>query len=309
MQAQIRRSMSLFEWALLLALSILWGGSFFFNAIALAELTPLTIVAIRVTIGAALLYVTLKVSGGWMPRGRVAWRAFAVMGVLNNIVPFILLAWGQSHVASGLASILNATTPLFTVVAAHFFTQDEKLTSMRIAGVAVGFAGAVIMIGADALTEAGDHLVAEIAVLGAAACYAASAIYARRFARMGIPPLATATGQIVVASASMIVLALAFDHPWRLPAPGLPTIAALVGIGGLSTYLAYIIYYRILASAGAVNVMLVTFLIPVTAVILGAAVLGERLSANHFLGMALIGLGLAAIDGRMFRLVRRRAQA
>jgi drug/metabolite transporter (DMT)-like permease len=126
---------------------------------------------------------------------------------------------------------------------------------------------------------------------------------------MVIPPLDTATGQIVVASASMIVLALAFDHPWRLPAPGLPTIAALVGIGGLSTYLAYIIYYRILASAGAVNVMLVTFLIPVTAVILGAAVLGERLSANHFLGMALIGLGLAAIDGRMFRLVRRRAQA
>lgn len=141
MQASIRRSMSLFEWALLVALSILWGGSFFFNAVALAELTPLTIVAVRVTIGAILLYLTLKLSGGWMPRGRVAWTAFAVMGVLNNIVPFILMAWGQSHIASGLASILNATTPLLTVVAAHVLTPDEKLTPTRIAGVAIGFAG------------------------------------------------------------------------------------------------------------------------------------------------------------------------
>lgn len=165
------------------------------------------------------------------------------------------------------------------------------------------------MIGADALTEAGDHLLAEIAIVAAAACYAASAVYARRFARMGIPPLATATGQIMVAAAGMIVLALVFDHPWRLPPPGPATIAALLGIGALSTYLAYIIYYRILASAGAVNVMLVTFLIPVTAIVLGAVILGERLSANHFLGMALIGLGLAAIDGRPLRLVRRRAQA
>jgi drug/metabolite transporter (DMT)-like permease len=308
MSAPIRSSMSPFEWGLLLVLSAFWGGSFFFNVLALAELTPLTVVAARVALGAILLYATLRLTGGRLPLGWRAWQAFAIMGLLNNVIPFILIAFGQREIASGLASILNATTPFLTVVAAHLFTRDEKMTPTRIAGVAIGFAGAVIMIGADALTEAGSHLLAEVAILGAAACYALSAVYARRFARMGVAPLATATGQITASTVALVVLALLFDQPWTLHAPSLTAIGGIVGLGAVSTYLAYIIYYRLLASAGAVNAMLVTFLIPVTAIVLGAIAFGERLSPNHFVGMALIAIGLAFIDGRALKLFRR-AQA
>jgi drug/metabolite transporter (DMT)-like permease len=305
MPPAINRSMSTLEWGLLLSLSVLWGGSFFFNAVALTAIPPFTLVAARTVVGAALLFLTMRATGALFPLRRDIWVAFAVMGLLNNVAPFSLFAWGQTQIESGLASILNATTPLFTVVAANFLTADEKMTPARIAGVVIGFVGVVIMIGADALQEAGGHLLAEFACLGAAACYATSAIYARRFARMGSPPLATATGQILAASLVMVPLALVIDHPWTLPMPGLAPIGAVLGIAALSTFLAYLIYYRILASAGAVNVMLVTFLIPISAIILGALILGERLHANHFVGMALIGAGLACIDGRVFTVFRR----
>jgi drug/metabolite transporter (DMT)-like permease len=297
--------MSPLEWGLLLALSVLWGASFFFNAVALTELPPATVVALRTISGGLLLYIAMRAAGGSLPIDRAAWGAFLVMGILNNVLPFTLIAWGQSTIPSGLASILNATTPFFTVVAANYLTRDEPITATRIAGVVIGFTGVVIMIGADALAEATNHLLAELAILGAAFCYALSAIYARRFARMGMPPLVTATGQIIVGAAILSALALATDRPWSLPTPGWTVIGAVLGLGALSTSLAYLIYYRILATAGAVNVMLVTFLIPVTAIILGALVLGERLSLNHFIGMALIAVGLAAIDGRVLRALRR----
>ncbi len=301
MPPSINRTMSPLEWGLLLALSVLWGASFFFNAVALTELPPATVVALRTLSGGLLLYLAMRAAGGSLPVEKAAWGAFLVMGLLNNVLPFTLIAWGQSTIPSGLASILNATTPFFTVVAANYLTRDEPITPTRIAGVVIGFTGVVIMIGADALAEATNHLLAELAILGAALCYALSAIYARRFARMGMPPLVTATGQIIIGAAILSALSLATDRPWELPMPSWTVIGAVLGLGALSTSLAYLIYYRILATAGAVNVMLVTFLIPVTAIILGALVLGERLSPNHFAGMALIAVGLAAIDGRVWR--------
>jgi drug/metabolite transporter (DMT)-like permease len=301
----INRTMSPLEWGLLLSLSVLWGASFFFNAVALTELPPATVVALRTLSGGLLLYLAMRAAGGALPADRAAWGAFLVMGILNNVLPFTLIAWGQSTIPSGLASILNATTPFFTVVAANYLTRDEPITPTRIAGVVIGFTGVVIMIGADALAEATNHLLAELAILGAALCYALSAIYARRFARMGMPPLVTATGQIIIGAAILSALSLATDRPWTLPIPSWTVIGAVLGLGALSTSLAYLIYYRLLATAGAVNVMLVTFLIPVTAIILGALVLGERLSLNHFAGMALIAAGLAAIDGRALRMLRR----
>ncbi len=228
------------------------------------------------------------------------------MGILNNVVPFSLIAWGQGHIEAGLASILNATTPLFTVVVAHFATRDEKLTPARIAGLALGFIGVVVLIGADALADAGTHFVPEVAVLAASVFYAFSAIFGRRVARLGVAPLAAATGQIVSAAAIMVPLALIFERPWLLPVPGLDVIASLVALAALSTTVAYVIFYRVLATAGSVNLMLVTFMVPVGAVILGAIFLGERLAANHFIGMIAIGLGLAAIDGRVFRLFARK---
>ena len=308
MPPSTNRTMSPLEWGLLLALSVLWGASFFFNAIALTELPPATVVALRTLSGGVLLYLAMRAACGSLPLDRAAWGAFLVMGILNNVLPFTLIAWGQSTIPSGLASILNATTPFFTVVAANYLTRDEPITPTRIAGVVIGFTGVVIMIGADALAEATNHLLAELAILGAALCYALSAIYARRFARMGMPPLVTATGQIIIGAAILSALALATDRPWALPMPSWTVIGAVLGLGALSTSLAYLIYYRILATAGAFNVMLVTFLIPVTAIVLGALVLGERLSANHFAGMVLIAIGLAAIDGRVLRWMRRSGQ-
>jgi drug/metabolite transporter (DMT)-like permease len=227
------------------------------------------------------------------------------MGLLNNVIPFSLIAWGQSHVASGLASILLATTPLFTVVVAHFLTADERISAARIAGIGAGLAGIVILVGGEALSGLGIAFLAHIGLLGAALFYAFGSVFGRRFRRLGITPLATATGQVTASSILLLPLALAIDQPWTLPLPGISTWLAIGGLALLSTALAYILYFRILATAGATNLMLVTFLIPLSAIILGAAFLTERLAVNHFIGMAVIGIGLAAIDGRIFKLLRR----
>ena len=305
MPTTTNHTMTAAEWGLLLFLSLLWGGSFFFNAVALTAVDAYTLVAVRVVLGALFLYAVLRATGGRLPRDRASWQAFAIMGLGNNVVPFTLIAWAQgSGIPSGLASILNAATPLFTVIVAHYLTVDERMTPLRVGGILVGFAGVVVMIGGDALAHVGGHLIPELAILAACVSYAWSAIYARRFSRMGLAPLATAAGQITSSAVIMTVLVLAFDAPWRQPAPGLAAIGALLGIAALSTCLAYVIYYRILATAGSVNLMLVTLLIPVTAVLLGAVFLGERLALNHFAGMAAIAVGLAAIDGRVFRRFR-----
>jgi len=298
-------AMSPTEWGLLLFLSLIWGGSFFFNAVAVTALPPFTIVACRVAIGALCLIAVLYATGGRLASGRKTWGAFFVMGLLNNAIPFSLIVWGQRDIASGLAAILNATTPLFTVIIAHYTTRDDKMTVLRIGGILAGLVGVAILIGGDALSGVSGHLAAEIAVLIASVSYAISSIYGRRFSRAGLAPLATAAGQISASAMMMVPLALIIDQPWHLATPGLPVFGALLGIGALSTCLAYIVFYRILATAGPVNLMLVTLLIPVSAILLGALFLHERLEANDFLGMAAIALGLLAIDGRVFRIFGR----
>ena len=301
--ATVNRTMTPGEWAMLLALSVLWGGSFFFTGIAVKELPPLTIVVLRVGLAAAMLYTAMRLFGLHLPRVRKAWAAFFGMGLLNNVIPFCLIVWGQTHIASGLAAILNATTPLFTVVVAHAFTDDETMTGNRLAGVVVGLVGVTLMIGADALAGIGTSVPAQLAVLAAAFSYAFAGVFGRRFRRMGIAPMATATGQVTASTLMLLPVALLVERPWTLALPSAPVWAAILGIAALSTALGYVLYFRILASAGATNLLLVTFLIPVSAIVLGSLVLGERLALRHFLGMALIGAGLAAIDGR---LVRRR---
>lgn len=290
-------------------LSVLWGGSFFFVGIVVTELPTFTIVFLRVAIAALGLHITLRVMGERMPAGAAIWRAFFAMGFLNNLVPFSLIAWGQSHVASGLASILLATTPLFTVIVAHFMTSDERLSGGRLAGIAAGIAGVAILVGSEALHGLGFALLAHVELLGAAVFYSFGAVFGRRFQRMGVTPLATATGQITASSLLLLLpLALAVDRPWSLDMPSTATWLAIAGLALLSTSLAYVLYFRILATAGATNLLLVTFLIPVNAIILGAAFLAERLQANHFIGMAVIGIGLAAIDGRIFKMLWRRGK-
>lgn len=303
-----QRPMNLQEWALLLALSILWGGSFFFNNLALRDIPVLTVVLCRVALAALILLAVLRLRGEGMPRDRRIWGAFAGMGLLNNTIPFSLIVWGQQHIASGVASILNAATPLFTVVLAHALTRDDRMTRRKLVGVLIGLAGVTVMIGEDALRDLGVHVVAQVICLAAAASYAFAGLYGRRFRAMGLTPLATATGQVIASSLILLPLVMVLDRPWRLPAPGLPAILALFGLAALSTALAYVLYFRILATAGATNLMLVTFLVPVSAIGLGTLFLGEALLPRQVAGMALIGTGLAAIDGRFWRAIRAAAR-
>ncbi len=293
------------EWAMLLALAVLWGGSFFFNAVAVRELPSFTLVWLRVAVAAVTLLGVLRLLGQRMPTEGRIWATFFGMGLLNNVVPFVLIVWGQHHIASGLASILNATTPLFTVLAAHLLTPDERLTPLKAAGVAMGFAGAVSMIGPDALGGLGTGVTAQIACLAGALSYAFAGIFGRRFKRMGVAPMATAAGQVCASTLLLLPLMLLVDRPWTLAMPHAATWGAVLGVGLLSTALAYVLYFRILAASGATNLLLVTFLIPVSAILLGAFVLGETLLPQHFGGMALIGAGLACIDGRLLRLLFR----
>jgi drug/metabolite transporter (DMT)-like permease len=290
---------------MLSALSVLWGGSFFFVAIAVREVPPLSVVLLRVAIAAAVLLLIVRVSGLRMPKGGAAWAALVGMGILNNVVPFNCFVWAQSHIPSGVASILNATTPLFGVVVAHVMTRDEKATGPRLVGVLTGLAGVVVMIGPSALGGMGD-LLPMLACLAGALSYALSGVVGRRFAKLGINPVQIAAGQVSASTVMMLPIALVFDRPWTLPAPSLTAWAAIVALAVFSTALAYVLFFRILATAGATNLLLVTFLIPVSALLLGTLVLGETIGLRQLGGMALIGLGLAAIDGRLISLARTR---
>ncbi|MCB9959301.1 MAG: DMT family transporter [Rhodospirillaceae bacterium] len=299
------RPMGALDWATLIALSLLWGGSFFFNQVAVADIPVFSVVVGRVALAAAILHAVVRLAGLAMPTDPKIWLAFLGMGLFNNAIPFSLIVWGQTQIGSGLASILNATTPLFTVLVAHRFTADEKITPARLAGVLVGLIGVAVMLGIDALGTLGASLAAQLACLAAALSYAAAGVFGRRFRTLGVSPLATATGQVTASSVLLAPVMLAVDRPWQMDLPGGEALGALVGLAALSTALAYILYFRLLANAGATNLLLVTFLIPVSAIALGVLVLGERLSAVHLAGMALIGLGLALIDGRLVRLAAR----
>ena len=303
----MQKTMGPTEWALLLLLSTLWGGSFFFVGVAEAALPIFTLVLGRVALAAIALNLLLLLSGRALPRGLRVWGNFTGMAMLNNVVPFTLFVWGQHHIASGLASILNATTPLWTVLVAHMLTADERITPLKALGVALGFGGAVAMLGGT-LGGATSNLTAEGACLLAALSYAFAGVFGLRFRSMGIDPVTAAAGQVTCSTIILFPLAFAFDRPWTLPMPAPEVLGAVAGLALLSTALAYTIYFRLLARAGATNLLLVTFLIPVTAILLGVSVLGEVLTVGEVGGMALIGCGLAAIDGRLFARKRVRRE-
>lgn len=289
---------------MLLALATVWGGSFFFNGIAPRELPVFTVVLCRVALAAIIRLVVLRLRGERMPRDHKIWAAFFGMGRLNNAIPFSLIVWGQQHIASAVASILNASTPLFTVILAHLLTRDERMTGGKLASVLIGFAGVAVLIGIDALRDLGVQVVAQVLCLAGAVSYAFAGIYGRRFRAMGINPMSTATGQVIASCLILLPVVMVIDRPWTIPAPSPTAIAALIGLAAISTALTYVLYFRILATAGATNLLLVTFLIPVSAILLGTLFLGEILRPRHFGGMALIGAGLAAIDGRTWKAVR-----
>src|SRR5215213_5470090 len=296
----VKQVMGPVEWALLLVLALLWGGSFFFSKVAVGELPPLTVVLCRVVLATLALNVAVMLSGRRMPADPRVWGSFFIMGLLNNVIPFSLIFWGQTQIASGLAAILSATTPLFTVLIAHVTTKDEKLTASRLFGVLTGVIGVAVMIGPGAF--AGGSTLAKLAVLGAALSYAFAAIWGRRF--RGLPPVITANGQLSASALVMTPVALLIDRPWALAFPSPRVVWALIALALLSTAAGYIVYFAVLARAGATNVLLVTLLIPPSALLLGALFLAESVEPRDLVGLAFIASGLAAIDGRPFRWLR-----
>jgi len=289
-------------WVWLLSLSVLWGGSFFFAKVAMGELGPFTVVFVRVALAALALNLVLAASGDSLLRRDVPWRAYLCMGLLNNVVPFSLLNWAQLHITSGFASIMNATTPLFTLVVAHVATADERIDASKTVALLCGLAGVVVLIGPAALAGSGGDLWGELACLGAALSYAFAGVYGRRFRSIGSSAVQTAAGQVSASSMLILPIMLTVEQPWLLPAPpSAAVLAALAALALLTTAVGYILYFRILAAAGATNLLLVTFMMPAIALVLGVTVLGERLEPRHLAGMGLIGIGLAVIDGRIGR--------
>jgi len=298
------------DWSLLAVLSVLWGGSFFFNGVVLKELPPLTVVLLRVALAAMILLPVLRAYQIRFPVGLSGWKPFFAIALLNNVLPFSLIVIGQTYIPSGLASILNATTPLFTVVVMAT-AGDEKLHARRIVGVVTGLIGVIILHGQDVHGQ-GVHEqdlgfqsgegVGILLCLAAAFSYGLAALYARR-KLSNSPPLATATFQLLASALMMTIVAAVFDRPWQLPMPGVTTWLAMIGLSALSTALAYIVFFQILRRSGSTNVMLVTLLVPVTAILLGYLVLGESISLREIIGALVIGSALLLMDGRVLKLI------
>ncbi|MEM7735756.1 MAG: DMT family transporter [Deinococcota bacterium] len=295
-------SMTKLTWSLLVTLSILWGGSFFFIEVALRSLPTLTVVFGRVALAACALHLYVLATGKRMPTTLTYWRGFLVMGCLNNFVPFILSVWGQSYISGGLASILNATTPISAVLLAHFFTKDEPMTTNKLMGVVLGLLGVVVLVGPTSL-QGSSNLLAQLAIIASGISYSFAGIYARRF--KGLPTTVIAAGMLTGSSIMMLPLSLMIDQPWQLR-PELVSVLALCALAIISTAAAYLIYFYILAVAGATNVLLVALLAPVSAILLGVVILGEALGPLMLAGMSLILLGLLAVDGRLLSFLPKR---
>ena len=305
----IRTVMNRTDWATLLTLAGIWGGAFFFISVAVREVAPLTYVWARLSIAAAALWLFLWCRGTSVGLPRSVWGAIILLTLFNNVIPFILFGWGQTQIASGLAAILNATTPIWGVVVAHLFTADEKMTPRKLGGVLLGFAGVAVLIGPALLGSLGTDVLALLACVTASLCYALAGVWARRFKAMGLSPMSVSTGQLTAGAAVMLPLVMLVDRPWAAAMPSLAAIGAIVALALVCTSFAYVLYFRLIDSAGATNALLVTLLVPPVAILLGALFLGELIHPRDIGGMALIAVGLAAIDGRIFGLIRRPATA
>jgi drug/metabolite transporter (DMT)-like permease len=301
----VQRRMGGAEWGYLLALSAAWGGIFLFNRLALTDFPPFTAVLLRLSLAAPLLLALVHAQGDSMPRSPKLWAQFFVMGILNNALPFTLFVWGQQTISSGLASIINALTPVATALVCHAMTSDEKLTRAKSAGVLLGLAGVIALIGPGALAGIGRDVVAELVLLLAPVSYAFAGLWGRQFHTL--PPAVPAAGMVSCSALTMLPVALLHDHPWMLT-PGLTAWSAVIAQAVIGTAIAYWLYFRILKTAGATNLLLVTILMPPMALMLGAIVLGERFPWSAFLGLGLIFLGLAAIDGRALPWIAKRAR-
>ena len=299
MAASALRRMGWTEWGMLCLCAMLWGSAYVFNKIAIRELPHLTITLARLVIAAGFMQIVLRWAGLNLSRDRKVWGAFFVMTLLSNIGPYLLVLKGQMGTTSGLAAVLTATTPLFTILLAHWFTRDERLTANKFVGVLVGIAGVAIVVGSEAWTGLTGSALAKLTLVAASLMYAVGSIYAKRFSDM--PPLVIAASVMLSGAIVALPLALVVDRPWTLPMPSLDVIVAVLLTGVFGSALAAITYFRVFTVSGATNAMLVTLLLPVTPVIGGALYLGERLELREIVGAVVIMLALAIIDGRILR--------
>ncbi|MEM1287067.1 MAG: DMT family transporter [Pseudomonadota bacterium] len=299
-----QKTMTTSAWLLLFLLGFVWGGSFVFAKIAVAEIPPLTLVLLRVSLAALTLHVICAFAGVRLTMTFQGLRNYAVMGLLNNVIAFSLIFWGQQEIGASLSSILNAATPFFTVLIAGLVLADERFSANKLAGLVVGFFGVVMVIGPRHLLGLGDNLVSELAIVGAALSYGFASVWGRRFA--GEPPLATATGQLTMSTLMMIPIAFIVERPLSMSMPSLQVVFAVLALSVVCTALAYLLFFKILKMAGATNVSLVTMLVPISAIILSIPLLGEELDALKLIGLGVIGIGLAVLDGRPLRTIRAR---
>ena len=297
----IRTLMNRSDWLTLIALAIIWGAAFLFISVAVSEIEPMTYVWLRLTIAAGAMWLFIWWRGEKAGLPRSVWSSIIVLALFNNAIPFVLFGWGQTHIASGLAAILNATTPIWGVVVAHLYTEDEKLNRRKLAGVLLGFAGVTVMIGPSLLGSLGSNVLAQLACVTAALCYAFAGVWARRYRGMGVKPISVTTGQLTAGAAVMLPMALLVDRPWMDAVPSLTAIGAVALLAIVCSAFAYILYFRLIDRAGATNALLVTLLVPPVAILLGSLVLNEVIEPRDFAGLALIALGLAAIDGRLLK--------
>ncbi len=291
------------QWAQLTFLSVLWGASYLFTGLAVREVPPLSIVLARVGIAAAILVPLLYALGLRLPATLAAWRPFIVISILNNLIPFTLIVFGQREIASGLAAVLNATTPIFALLVGHFCVTGEQLRANKAVGVVIGIAGVAVLVGPEALFGRSSHVMAMVCVLAASLSYALGSYWGRQF--NASPPLVTGAAQLLCSTIVLIPIVVLVDQPWLWSPLSVTAIASLIGLSTMSSALATVVYFKLLAGAGPNNTMLVTLLIPVSAIALGTVVLNETLELRHFAGAAVIGAALVIIDGRSLALLRR----
>ena len=286
-------------WLLIGILAILWGGAFFLIEVGLRSYPPITLVFIRLALAVPPMWIAMRFMGERLPSSPRVWGLLTIVGALNCALPFALFFWGQQYLDSGYASILNATTPLWGVITAHFLTSDEKATPARIIGVLTGMAGIIVMVGPEAIKGFSNNLVAQIACIISTIFYSFAAIYGRRLSQTTLTPMAVATGQTIAGAVLILPVVVFVDQPWALAFPRLDSTLAGLTLALFSTALAYALYFRLIDRAGASNAQLVGFLMPILAIILGIVFLGESLNQGQIFGAVLIAFGLVIIDGRL----------
>ena len=300
--------MKLRNFLLLILLAALWGPSFLFIKVAVADIPPLTLVVGRVGIGAVLLYAFLRWQGRSLPRSPSIWKHVAFVAFFHNALPFVLFGWGEQYIDSAMASILNGTTPLFTIVLAHFFVADDRLTGAKVGGVLLGFGGLLLLIAPSLAAGLQVTTLGLLAVAFASACYGVAIVYTRNHMR-GLPPLVAPTAQMIMATIYVLPFSLLLEQPFSLPAPSPASLGSLLALGVLGTAVAFIVYYRLMETADPSYVSMVTYVIPVIGVILGVVILSERLTWNAYAGCALILLGVVIVNGVFKELPWRRLRA